>query len=350
MQSGDYSIIPAMAAGFISLQGQIAKNADNTLSIPEGMVNIGGNGYGYILQADAAFDPYNSANTDASYSGVILGDDIYIYACQAAGSPYAKLVCSKNATYPTGYDATNSRKIGGFHVGRTRPIANRFDTAYVPTVEIVPNSVWDEGHRPESLTEGMAEIAPGLWASIYLLSVVSGTWPDVRFGSVYGATPVRSAGGYCEADLNKGLRASGYFEPTYDDWKIGAYGAPQGNDGDNTLAWSMTSNTGPCTTGYVEKAVSCQNIVDTSGNLWERLCHNFDQVGTYNWDTSVVNTGQDAAYGRGAVYHSAWRYALAGGNWNEGARCGSACLYLNAGAWSTAGYVGVRGFSRSRRA
>ncbi|BBN59300.1 hypothetical protein [Hydrogenovibrio marinus] len=38
-------------------------------------------------------------------------------------------------------------------------------------------------------------------------------------------------------------------------------------------------------------------------------------------------------------------YAIAGGNWNEGAHCGSACLNLNANAWNTNGNVGVRGFS-----
>jgi len=313
MQSGDYSIIPAMAAGFLSLQGQIAKNLDNTLSIPEGMVNIGGNGYGYILQSQAVFDPYDAANRDASFSAVTLGDDIYIYACQASLSPYAKLLCSKNATYPDGYTATNSRKIGGFHVGRTRPISERFNAAYVPSVEIVPNSVWDEIHRPECSPEGMAEIAPGLWASIYQLSVISGTWPEITLGSRFGATPLRDTGGYARSDLYKGLIESGFILPTYQEWKTCSYGAPQGNDANNDTAWTATTNTGPTTTGAVAKSVSCTNIVDTVGNLWEYLDMMWDYGGTWAWTATVVDVGQDAAFDRGQIYHANWRFGIAGG-------------------------------------
>lgn len=350
MQTGDFSIIPAMAAGFISLQGQVSKNIDNTLSIPEGMINVGGNGYGYIIQANAAFDPYDALNRDASFTAVTLGDDIYVYACQQSAQPYASLICSKNATYPIGYTDLNSRKIGGFHVGRTRPIAQRFSATYVPIVEIVYNSVWDEGHRPESQTEGMAEVAPGLWASIYQLSVISGTWPEVKFGSRFGATPVRSTGGYSEIDLHRGMHASGMFEPTYEEWKLASYGAPQGADANNDTAWTATTNTGPVATGTVAKSVSCANCVDTVGNLWERLCHHFDLSGTFAWSTVEVNTGQDAAYARGSIFRAAWRGAHAGAYWAYGLRSGSSTLDTVAHPWGTGGNVCVRGFSRSRKA
>ena len=346
MASGDILVIPAQAAGFYSFTGSIVKNGNNTLSIPEGMINIGGNSFGYLIQANNAFDPYLSTNRDSSFSAVTLGDDVYIYACQS-NTGIAKLVCSKNATSPTGYTALNSRKIGGFHAGRTRPITSRFDAAFVPTVGIVPNSVWDLGHRPKCSPEGMAEFQPGLWGSIYLCSVVSGAWPSPVFGSRYNVTPVRSTGGYNELDLHRGLHAAGMREPTFEEWLMMSYGAPQGADANNDTAWTAASNTGPCNTGAVAKSVSCANFVDTVGSLWERLAHHFDAVGTYAWASDVVNTGQDAAFARGQVIHSGWRSAVAGGDWGEGTRGGSRTLHLSASPWAANGSVGARGVSES---
>ncbi|NMM21856.1 MAG: hypothetical protein HHJ15_18205 [Rhodoferax sp.] len=350
MASGDILIIPAQAAGFYSFQGNFAKNASaDTIDIPAGMINIGGNSKGYLLAAVTGFNPYLAANSDSSFTAITLGDDIYLYACQQA-SGYAKIVCSKNATAPTGYTSSNSRKISGFHVGRTRPIANRFDAAYVPLVGIVPNSVWDLGHRPKCSPEGMAEIQPRLWGMIYLPSVISGTWPSVVFGSRFNVSPVRSTGGYNQLDIHRGIHAAGMREPTFEEWLMMADGAPQGVDATNDTAWAMTTNTGPCNTGAVAKSVSCSNFVDTVGNLWETLSGQFDignSTNAYAWDATVVNTGQDTAYPRGQVYHVAWRGAVAGGSWTEGVHGGARALHTNSGAWVANGAVTTRGVSDS---
>jgi hypothetical protein len=350
MASGDILIVPAQAAGFFSFQGDFVKNSGGDLiDIPAGMVNIGGNSKGYLLAAVLGFNPYLAGNNDASFSVITLGDDIYLYAVQQS-TGYAKIVCSKNATAPTGYTSSNSRKISGFHVGRTRPIAQAFVVAYAPTVGIVPNSVWDLGHRPFASPEGMAEIKRGLWGMIYHPSVISGTWPSVVFGSRYNVSPVRSTGGYNELDTHRGIHAAGMREPTFEEWLMMAYGAPQGVDTTNDTAWTMTTNTGPCNTGAVAKSVSCANFVDTVGNLYERIAGHFDignSTNSYAWDATVVNTGQDAAQNRGQVYHVAWHYALAGGNWGEGVHAGSRTLYTAATAWGATGSVTTRGVSDS---
>ncbi len=52
---------------------------------------------------------------------------------------------------------------------------------------------------------------------------------------------------------------------------------------------------------------------------------------------------------RGQVNHVAWRYAIAGGNWNEGVRNGARTLNLNANGWNTNGNIGVRGVSDAPR-
>ena len=350
MAAGDVIAVPAMSAGYFQVQGRLAKNSGgNTLDMPAGMLNIGGNGFGYILSSVAGWDPYLTANRDDSFSVITIGDDIYVYAVQQP-SGVAKLVASKNATAPTGYTAGNSRKIGGFHVGRTRPIANRFDAAYLPSVGIVPNSVWDLAARPKASPEGMAEFAPGRWGSIYLLSPISGAWPSVVFGSRHGVSPVRSTGGYNELDLHRGVHAAGMREPSFEEWLMMSDGAPQGLDATNDTAWTATTNTGPCNTGFLQKSVSCANFADTVGNLWERLNHHFDignSTNAYAWDATVVNTGMDAAVPRGQVYHGAWRYAVAGDYWLGGVRSGARTLSLNAAAWGATGGLGVRGVSDS---
>jgi hypothetical protein len=196
----------------------------------------------------------------------------------------------------------------------------------------------------------MTQFKPGLWGMIYLPSVISGLWPSVIFGSRYNAAPVRSTGGYNELDTHRGIHAAGMREPTFEEWLMMADGAPQGNDANNDTAWSVTTNTGPCNTGFVAKSVSCANITDCVGNLWERISSVIDigsSTNTYAWDASVVNTGQDAAVPRGQVAHVAWRSALAGGYWLEGARCGARTLYTYASPWGAGGGVTTRGVSES---
>jgi len=349
MAIGSISAIPAQAAGFFSLQGSISVNSGQTLNIPAGQLNIGGNGYGYILNAINGFNPYSAGNNDGTVSALTLGDNIYLYAVQQV-SGLAKIIASKNSTAPASYTASNSRKLGGFHVGRVRPIANRFDAAYTPITDFISNSAWDLGHRPKSAPEGMAEFQAGVWGSIYLLSVASGSWPSVTFGSFYNVSPVSSTGGYNELDLHRGMHNGGMRKPTFEEWLMMSYGAPQGNDANNSTAWTMTANTGTCNTGAVVKSVSCSNFVDTVGNLWEPLSGQFDignSTNAYAWDASVVNTGQDSAYARGQVIHVAWRASVAGGFWYAGSCAGSRTLHTIEYPWLAHGAVGARGVSDS---
>ena len=347
MATGDTHAIPAAAAGYWQVMGAFERAAgSDVLTVPQGLLNIGGNGRGYILEAAAGWNPFDAANKDGSFAAPALGDDIYIYAVQQANGR-AKLVASKNATVPTGYDQTNSRKIAGLHYGRVRPIDQRYSTAYTPVLQIVPNSLWDLSNRPRCSPEGMVKVSPRLWADIYLNSVISGAWPSVVFGSRYGVAPVRSTGGYNELDLHRGLHAAGKREPSFEEWLMIAYGAPQGGQSDNNTAWSATTNTGPSNTGAVVKSVSCANAVDCVGNLWERLSHHFDHGGTVTWDATVVNTGQESATPRGSVNHAMWRHAVAGGGFSDGSYCGARTLSTGAAPWIAYGHVGVRGVCES---
>ncbi len=340
MASGEKIIEVSKAAGFASLFGHISKGAGDTLNLPEGAVNIGGNGLGYLLEPAVDWSPLT--NNDGSFAALAMGDDVYIYAVQDA-SGIAQWVASKNSTVPTGYTAGNSRKIGGFHYGRVRPTANRYDATYAPATQIVPNSCWDLRHRPTCDPTGMVEVIPGkLWVDIYLNSEGSGTWPDNIPVSRYGATPIKDDV-YARSDFHLLARNAGKQLPTVEQFKAYAQGCLQGNDANNDAAWSATTNTGPTTTGAVAKAVSMFNVVDAAGNLWDWIDNHYDRGGTWVYDKTVVDVGKDAAFARGEVYHAAWRCFLGGGSFGNGVRAGAGCLGSDASPWSAIGDVGLRG-------
>ncbi|WP_296992893.1 hypothetical protein [Thalassospira sp. UBA1131] len=335
----------AAFAGYFSMDGQISATGATTLNIPECLVNIGGNGHGYLLVAQSDWSIVEPTHHDGSLNTLALGDDIRLFAVDAGdGTTDAKLIASKNDAFPDGYDASNSRKIGGFHYGRVRPVASRYDLAYSPAIQIVPNSVWDLNHRPTCDPSGMVEIVPGgFWADIYLNSEGAGTWPENVPVSKYGVMPIKDDV-YARSDFHLLVRNAGKRLPTIEEFLTYAEGAPAGQNGNNTYAWSATSNTGPTTTGNVEKSVSMFNVVDAVGNLWDWLDGHFDLGATnYNQSTYVVNVGQDLSTPRGAVFHAGWRCFVGGGFFNYGENSGSRCLHSDAGPWGTDGIVGLRG-------
>lgn len=195
-------IFAAQAAGYYSAAGRISKGNGDTINLPEGMINIGGNSHGYLMHAQSDFSPVLTDNRDDSFTALALGDDIFIYAVQQSGG-VAKIICSKNSTYPNTYDATTSRKIGGFHVGKTRPMAQKYKPAFTCPTEILPNAVWCLNHAPSrDDPTGMAEFAPGWWGMIYEASIKSGTGMDAVLQSKFNATPVTGTEGYSYSDMS----------------------------------------------------------------------------------------------------------------------------------------------------
>ncbi|MCZ0926426.1 hypothetical protein L0636_00805 [Halomonas janggokensis] len=345
MAAGDKVIIPAQAAGFASLFGHIEKGTGDTLNLPEGMLNIGGNTKGYLVNPATDWDPVT--NSDGSFTALALGDDVYLYAVQDA-SGIAQWVASKNSTVPTGYTADNSRKVGGFHYGRYRPASERYNKAFDPGTQILPNSCWDLQHRPKCDPTGMVEIIPGrLWADIYLNSEGSGAWPQTVPESRHGVTPLSGTEGYSRyLDLPVLAANAGKRLPFLNEFYVYADGTPEGNDGDNDTAWSATTNSDRASTGSVAKAVSCLGVVDAAGNLWDP-CIDLHDVASessvdYEWDRPILESGKDSGELRGELYHVRWRFFMAGGHWDIGVRCGSRCAYSNYGPGYVNSHTGLR--------
>lgn len=340
--------IPAQGAGHFGLLGSIRAVGDTRLDVPEGILNIGGNGKGYVMEPLTDWDPFVADNQDGSLDGLAVGDDVYLYAVQGDDGR-AGLVASQNITVPGGYTADNSRRIGGFHYGRWRPLSERYNAAFVPPVQIVPTSVWDLGHRPTCDPTGMVEVIPGrLWADIYLNSEDGQAWPNTVPLSRFNATPLTGTEGYSRyLDLPRLLANAGKRFPTLAEFFVYADGAPQGNDGNNDTAWSATSNSGRTQTGAVAKSVSCTGVVDAVGNAWDPLSDHYDVGSTsstpYVWDRAILENGKDASIPRGEVYHVRWRMWLAGGSFDSGAQCGARCAGSSYIPDYVRAYVGLRG-------
>lgn len=105
------------------------------------------------------------------------GRDMYVYlVVDEKNNNALKIELSPNSTFPTGYTAKNSRKIGGFHtlcmsVGTIagHPLSG------LAAGDILPASVWCLNHRPYSSPEGMVyDAKTNIWVDIYLMSDVGG--------------------------------------------------------------------------------------------------------------------------------------------------------------------------------
>ena len=225
-------------------------------------------------------------------SAFIIGRDYYVYLCDSAmpsgsGSPTYRI--SLNSTFPVGFSANNSRKIGGFHFGRCRRVNNMLEPinpqgiAYGTGWEtntydgIVPKSVWTLKHRPKkpSDPEGMVYAGGGDWVDIYPVGP-SGV-------SQHGVIPLTGTEGYNYLSFSDLALKAGKKMMSYSLWLRAAYGSPQGNASDNLLAWSQSTNTGRSITGATNTAgnapgteaklhaVSSIGCIDCVGNLWEWL-------------------------------------------------------------------------------
>lgn len=335
------SVLAAELPGFWAQQGIVEKvSAQEKILIPSFAGEIGGKGL--KLKQDTEFDPV--VNSDGSFASLALGDDIDWYAVHpATPGMQPEIVFSKNATIPNGYTAVNSRKRGGFHVGRRRDIADRYNDTATITVGILENSVWCPKNRPwPADPSGMAKLPSGLWVDIYIASADGGTWPDDKHLSKYGIVPLTGTEGYSYKDYIILAGRSGKRLPTISEWLEGAYGSPQGHDADNNAAWSATTNSARQTTGYVEQAVSCHGLVDCAGNVHEVLSEMRSEGGAWAWVTTL-NTGKDSAYGHGQQYVDDYvRVFLGGGSWGSGAKCGAAYLHSSSNLGSVHTSVGFR--------
>ena len=281
-----------------------------------------------------------SSNTAVTMPSHTIGTDYYIYAC-ADGSIRA----DANATSPTGYATSNSRKIGGYHYGRIR---NTLTVTHVAT-EIVPRSLWDLTYRPKCNPAGMVDVHGNgsLWADIYLAAVdsaitlTSGVVTAGTCKSIYNGTPLSGTEGLHGYNFIELAKNSGKRLLSHSEWLAVAHGSPQGNDGDNLNAWSATTNSARTGTGQVARAVSFCGACDCVGNLWEWLDEWSNIHSSTAWAWFNTMSGQNV----GQQYlpnSTGLAMYLAGGYWSHGVIAGSRALNVGTYPWNVSTNIGSR--------
>ena len=337
-----------------------ASGADE-ITVAEGcVIAVGGAG---IFETAASV--LNASNLDVG-SAFAVGCDYYVYICDSRlDAEDEKYVISLNSTYPNGWNASNSRKIGGFHYGRCRKVDDNlqpvnssgviFGTGWESAVSngILPRSVWTLGHRPKCNPEGMVYLGGGTWIDIYLSS------DDGAYGlkSEYNCAPMTGTEGMNWYTFAERLMKSGKRMPDYSEFCAYAFGSPQGLDDANTNAWTATTNTGRGTTGSVVNAVSAVGCVDAVGRVYEWLNDLITRAehatnATYHaseawgWDlTSPLKTGA-TQYDVGNIYqyyYASLAALVAGGYWSSGACAGARAVSCYNCPWNVSTAIGVRG-------
>ena len=333
----------------------------NEITVIEGCV-IAVGGAGIFKTGNTVL---NASNLDIG-AAFAVGSDYYVYICDSRQDAQdEQYIISLNSTYPSGWNASNSRKIGGFHYGRCRKINDNmqpvnssgaiFGTGWESAVSngIVPRSVWTLGHRPKCSPEGMVYLGGGTWVDIYLNS------DDGAQGlkSEYNCAPMTGTEGMNWYTFTERLMKSGKRMPDYSEFCAYAFGSPQGLDGANTNAWTATTNTGRGTTGSVVNAVSAVGCVDAVGRVWEwlndlitRAEHatnaEYHPTAAWGWDKKSPLRDNATKYDVGNIYQY-YAYSLAalfaGGHWNHGVHAGARAVDCAAYPWIVAAYLGVRG-------
>ncbi|MFA5374002.1 MAG: hypothetical protein WC354_07480, partial [Candidatus Omnitrophota bacterium] len=286
------------------------------------------NGTVYFLTAQAEVDLSSAANWDATsptnYTTAAnrAGKDFYIYACVPVSGSSPKIVLSANSTTPSGYSASTSRKIGGFHglcvaVGT---ISGHTLTGFVAG-DVLPASIWDLVHRPVSNPEGMV-YCEGInkWVDIYL---ASGTGSSTA--SVYGASITDTRDWNDFVDDGGAVKKKMLTDPEF---QIIAAGS---NEETNITGSADPGTTGGHVDTASQRMISNIGVEDACGVVWQWLS---DQSATYDSSATEGWTGADS--GKGYLYYLDYTRDLkliAGGGWYDGGHAGSRSRAADSSRW-----------------
>ena len=316
---------------------QLFYSNKTNITIPKNLkINIDGECYistiNKVLQLSTVDTPQN-----------LSGKDVYIYACkpQDISSTEPIFVLSLNSTVPTGYTASSSRKIGGFHClcADVGTIDGHTLSGYV-TGDILPASIWDLLHRPKGDSEGLAyDEVSECWLSIYQLS-----WDGTKLVSVYNgviadgtSTKKWHGEAFIEQLMNQKMRLP---------WRHEFQMAAKGSNERTSIKNAADPNT---TGGHVDsnnrRMISNIGLEDCCGCSWQ-WAMDLGFAGGSAWNNSVYNSAvDDRSYGQS--YGTLYRLLL-GARWGSGSACGSRSVSCIAGSSAVASDCSARGASEPR--
>ncbi len=310
-----------------------ASGARTTLVItPAGetmWVNVAGNLR--IVPVATSLDVNTSANwitTTYATAANRAGLSFKIYAIENGGASAPLIQCdlASNAA------PANSRLIGGFHClcVAAGTITGHTLTGYLAG-DILPQSVWDFKFVPRKNPDGtyrdgfVYDPKDGIWKGIYLVNtsylsqyntpkLVSVNWMDITtyLGSV-GARLLRDR-----------------------EFQLGADGS---NEGTNITGSVDTPNTG----GHVDTAgrrmISNIGLEDCAGLIWQWLDEQSYRYDASTWSWKNVTGGKGQLYTQDSYGDVK---LLAGGDWGDGASCGSRGRRADFFRWAAAADIGGR--------
>jgi hypothetical protein len=297
------------------------------------------------------------------------GRDYYIYLCYKAPDgaqrkAQADIVISLNSTFPAGYNADNSRKIGGFHTlcmgAGSLPNFN-WGGQSVPhplsgflAGDILPRSFWDLLHRPTCQPEGMVNLSllPDIWVDIYLMSGIGR-----MTASAFQGTITRNR--QYHLMLEEDLPTVGKTGMTSVEFAAAARGSNEQTAVQGANEAGATSNgAGGKLDTAGRRAISADGCEQCCGSLWQALAdsgaggHITASATISGWNgSSQVTLNSNGPHPQEGGRGSFWGLAgvlLAGGPWADGTSCGSASRGANSARSSAGTANGCRGRARSR--
>jgi hypothetical protein len=316
---------------------QLFYSNKTNITIPKNLkINIDGECYistiNKVLQLSTVDTPQNLA-----------GKDVYIYACkpQDISSTEPIFILSLNSTVPTGYTASSSRKIGGFHClcADVGTIDGHTLSGYV-TGDILPASIWDLLHRPKGDSEGLAyDEVSECWLSIYQLS-----WDGTKLVSVYNgviadgtSTKKWHGEAFIEQLMNQKMRL-----PWRHEFQMAAKGS---NEGTGIKNAADPNTTGGHVDSNNRRMISNIGLEDCCGCSWQ-WAMDLGFAGESGWNDSVYNSSVDSQrYGQS--YGTLYRLLL-GARWDLGSACGSRSVTCRHGSSSVDSDFSARGASEPR--
>ncbi len=320
-----------------SIKGTLAEVDRHTIVSPGGGLIVGIDDMVYKLPTEIELDLNNAVcwdtiTPDYTVAGARAGKDFYIYACKPSSGYVPILILSANSTYPAGYTANTSRKIGGFHClcADVGTITGHPLSGFVAG-DILPLSVWDLKHRPKSASpEGMVWCpSANIWVDIYLQSGTGSTT-----ASAYGATITDTRTWMDHVDdlgaVGKRLLDDAEFQLI----------AAGGNEKTNIQGSADPGTTG----GHVDTAgrrmISSIGCEDCTGVMWQWLSDQSYRSDGLEWGWKDLPGGKGNIYTQGTYGDIKLR---AGGDAATGADCGSRCRMAINFRWRTNVQNGARG-------
>ena len=290
------------------------------------------------------------------------GKDYYVYACNNSGTLVFRV--SLASTFPAGFSAETSRKIGGFHTlcADVGTITGHPLSGFVAG-DILPDSVWDLKHRPVSEPAGMVYVdAIDKWVDIYL---ASGTGASTA--SVFGGTISDNRNWMDFVDDGGAVLKQLLSDPEFQ------IAAALSNEGTNIADSADPVTTGGHSDTASRRMISKYGIEDMCGAMWQWLLdqsYRFDGATNHTHQVTVTTLGEavtsgnpsvdvaptfswkDQTGGKGRLYTQG-TYGdvklLAGGTFNNATECGSRGRFVYFYRWIIGVNISTRFLSEPKR-